>query len=139
MRCHGYISPPEAAWKELVANCDVVLQPYLNPPGGHERQYRTHFPSKLGDCLSLGLPLLITGPEYASGVDWCIRHPGCAEIVTDKNPDALAVSLHRLASDPEHRVVLAQGAQSVANEFDIPALRSKCYLAIQEAARANTT
>ncbi|HKB58164.1 MAG TPA: glycosyltransferase, partial [Lacunisphaera sp.] len=114
LRFNGYVSPPEAAWGELLKRCDVVLQPYLNPAGKHELQYRTHFPSKLGDCLSLGLPLLITGPADASGVKWCLQHPGCAHVVTEPGAAALDAALRRLAADSSHRVALARQAQAVA-------------------------
>lgn len=122
---NGYLSPPEVAWGELLRRCDAVLQPYLNPPGAHELQYRTHFPSKLGDCLALGLPLLITGPAYASGVSWCRQHPDCAMIVTDPAQETLAAGLRQLRDDPALRVHLAEQAQSRAVAFDAPALRKR--------------
>lgn len=128
---HGYVSPPEAAWSALLGICDAVLQPYANPPGAQALQYRTHFPSKLGDCLSLGLPLLITGPAYASGVDWCARHPGCALIVDQAELDALAAALLRLRDDAALRVAFARHAQAVAGIFDAPALREQLYAVLR--------
>jgi glycosyltransferase involved in cell wall biosynthesis len=121
---NGYLTPPERAWEELLKRCDAVLQPYLNPAGGHALQYRTHFPSKLGDCLSLGLPLLITGPTDASGVKWCIQHPGCALVVSDPAPTALAAALRSLQSDASLRVALAGYAQNVAGAFEPLTLRT---------------
>lgn len=126
-RFNDYLSPPEAAWRELVRRCDVVLQPYLNPPGPHELQYRTHFPSKLGDCLSLGIPLLITGPAHASGVDWCQRHPGCAEVVTDSALPALAAALVRLRDDAGLRTALATRAQAAARAFSGEQVRQRLH------------
>jgi glycosyltransferase involved in cell wall biosynthesis len=125
LRFNGYVSPPEAAWKALLQRCDAVLQPYLNPPGGHELQYRTHFPSKLGDCLTLGLPLLITGPDYASGVAWCRQHPGCALTVTDPDPAVLTSALIRLRDDAEARIGFSTRAQAVAGEFSGDRLRTE--------------
>lgn len=131
---NGRQANPEAAWRGLLERCDAVLQPYLNPPGAHERQYRTHFPSKLGDCLSLGLPLLITGPGYASGTRWCLDHPGCAVAVTSPNPADLEQALVRLRNEPSLRIEVASTAASVAAAFDVQALRSQLHAALRRAA-----
>jgi len=123
IRFNGYAPTPAEAWRTLRDRCDVILQPYLNPPGPHELQYRSHFPSKLGDCLSLGLPLLITGPEYASGVRWCANHPECALIVSEPGAANLKAALIRLLSDHDLRHQLAVGARLAAENFDAGGLR----------------
>jgi glycosyltransferase involved in cell wall biosynthesis len=127
---NGYAPTPEEAWREILRRCDAVIQPNLNPPGPHELQYRTHFPSKLGDCLALGLPLLITGPDYASGVRWCLARSGCALTVTETGPAALAGALARLRDDAMLRISLSACAQSFARAFDAPALRAQLHTAL---------
>jgi len=122
---HGYAPTPEAAWQGVLSRCDAVLQPYLNPPGAHHRQYRTHFPSKLGDCLSLGLPLVITGPADAAGCAWCLAQPDLAAVVTDSAPGALTGVFRRLREDPEYRIGLASRAQAAARAFSAPDLRGR--------------
>lgn len=124
---NGYAPTPEEAWRHLIAKCDAVLQPYLDPAGPHELQYRTHFPSKLGDCLSLGLPLLITGPAFASGVSWCLQHPGVALAVTEPGPAALTAALERLRDDADLRVSLATQALAAATAFDASRLRARLH------------
>ena len=131
IRFNGYAPTPAEAWRTLLARCDVILQPYLNPPGMHELQYRTHFPSKLGDCLSLGLPLLITGPEYASGVSWCAQHSGCALRVTEPSVAALCDALFRLREQPALRQQLASGAQAAALVFDATTLRARFHACLE--------
>jgi glycosyltransferase involved in cell wall biosynthesis len=130
---NGYAPTPEEAWRSLLERCDALLQPYLNPPGNHALQYQTHFPSKLGDCLSLGLPVLITGPADASGVKWCTQHPGCALTISDPSPDALIRALERLRGDPEFRVSLAQQGQHAATAFAAGPLREKFCRALTTA------
>jgi glycosyltransferase involved in cell wall biosynthesis len=125
IRFNGYAPTPAEAWRSLLARCDAVLQPYLNPAGPHERQYRTHFPSKLGDCLSLGLPLLITGPDYASGVTWCLQHNGSALAITDPAPAAFRSALEQLRESVELRKNLANRAQAAAPAFAGPPLRAQ--------------
>jgi len=122
---HGHAPAPAEAWHGLLTHCDAVLQPYLDPPGEHARQYRTHFPSKLGDCLSLGLPLLITGPRDASGVTWCREHGDCALHVAAYPPDPVRAALLRLRHEPDLRVELARRAQIAGAEFTAPALRAR--------------
>lgn len=122
---NGYASTPAEAWRTLLARCDAILLPYLNPAGPHEEQYRTHFPSKLGDCLALGLPLLVTGPEFSSGVSWCRTQGDIAYVLTDSTPAAFKTALLRLRDSPETRIALATRAQSVASAFDAPSLRAQ--------------
>lgn len=131
---HGLAPSPQEAWQTLQGSCDVLLQPYLNPAGGHAPQYRTHFPSKLGDALSLGLPLLITGPEDASGVAWCRQNRNCALHVADPAADALITALHRLRDDPQLRIDLAQRAQEAATLLDAVVLRDQFHGHLQRAA-----
>lgn len=128
---HGHAPTPEEAWRGLLQRCDAVLQPYLNPPGEHHRQYRTHFPSKLGDCLALGVPLVITGPVDAAGVAWCLARPVCAAIVTDPGTDAFAAALIRLRENAELRVELAVRAQQHAEAFSPAGLRRRLNALLQ--------
>lgn len=115
------------AWQLLRDRCDVVLQPYLNPPGPHAQQYATHFPSKLGDYLALGVPLLVTGPSNATGVDWCLRHPGCALVVTEPATSALQTAVGRLKNDSALRRELALGALAAASAFDLVSTSAQFY------------
>jgi len=131
---HGLAPTPEEAWRGLLQRCDAILQPYANPAGPHELQYRTHFPSKLGEALSLGLPLLITGPTYASGLAWCAERPGSAWLVTDTDEDALRRALVRLRDDPDLRVSLATRAQQAALELAAPTLRARFLQHLRDAA-----
>ena len=120
---NGYAATPEEAWRGLLRTCDAVIQPYLDPPGPHALQYRTHFPSKLGDCLALGLPLLITGPADASGVDWCRQRPEIALWAGDQGGTPLRDALYRLRTDDGLRVTLAANAQAASVEFSPAVLR----------------
>jgi hypothetical protein len=45
-----------------------MILPYMNPAGSNELLYRTHFPSKLTEYLALGMPVVVSGPEEATGV-----------------------------------------------------------------------
>jgi glycosyltransferase involved in cell wall biosynthesis len=55
-------------WRTMQERADVMILPYSNPAGPHELLYRTHFPSKLTEYLALGMPVVVSGPEEATGV-----------------------------------------------------------------------
>lgn len=135
IRFHPRLPTPEEAWRNLIDRCDAVLLPYLNPPGEHERQYRTHFPSKLGDCLRLGIPLVITGPTQAAGVAWCLRHPGSAWVIADPSLPALEAALVRLRDDAALRVSLANRGRGYSSEFSACRVRETLNRRLQEIAR----
>lgn len=66
------------------------------------------FPSKLTDYTTVGLPLLIYGPDYCSAVRWARENDGVAEVVENEN--RLGDALKRLSSDPVRRVELGRQA-----------------------------
>lgn len=57
-------------WWTMQERADVMILPYSNPAGPHELLYRTHFPSKLTEYLALGMPVIVSGPRFATGVRW---------------------------------------------------------------------
>jgi glycosyltransferase involved in cell wall biosynthesis len=112
--------PVKQLWQELLSDCDALLLPY---PFSHEQAtlYRTHFPTKLSEYYTLGLPLLLLGPSYATGIRWGLDHQGSALVVTDRDPTTWRQALLRLKQEPELRVQLAASAQQIATEFFSPA------------------
>jgi len=123
---HGYAPTPEDAWIKLQTLCDALLLPYLNPPGKHHLQYQTHFPSKLGDMLSVGLPLLVTGPEDASGLLWCANNGNVALTFHGSSVSELRDTLFRLRDDGALRVRQASlGSVAGASAFSPEKLKAK--------------
>ena len=57
-------------WRTMQERADVMILPYSNPARGNELLYRTHFPSKLTEYLALGMPVIVSGPEEATGLRW---------------------------------------------------------------------
>lgn len=57
-------------WRTMQERADVMILPYSNPARGNKLLYRTHFPSKLTEYLALGMPVIVSGPEEATGVKW---------------------------------------------------------------------
>jgi hypothetical protein len=102
-------------WSHVQKECDAVILSYSGPEHGHEKLYRTHFPSKLPEYLALGMPVLISGPSYATGVQWGLDHPHSCVVVRSESPDEWDRTLRRLVNDQDYRCALAQGAVAASN------------------------
>jgi glycosyltransferase involved in cell wall biosynthesis len=122
----GASATPEAVWPQIQAECDAVILPYCGPEDGHVELYRTHFPSKLTEYLALGMPVIVSGPEYATGVRWAARNPKACVCMELANPAEWRAMLVRLCNDSDWRLALASGALSAAGgDFDPETIRRK--------------
>jgi glycosyltransferase involved in cell wall biosynthesis len=106
---------PRELWPRVQQECDAVILPYAGPEHGHQALYRTHFPSKLPEYLALGMPIIITGPTYATGVQWGVDHPHACLTVPSSSRQRFASALERLIENQEYRCRLASGAVEAAN------------------------
>lgn len=115
--------PVEELWPAVQRECDAALLPY-SPGADIARVYRTHFPTKLSEYCWLGLPVLVTGPDYATGWRWAARHPDAALCASE--PQALRAALARLRDDASLRVNLATAAVRLGREqFDPVRIRAR--------------
>jgi glycosyltransferase involved in cell wall biosynthesis len=71
------------------------------------------FPSKLTDYTAIGVPILIWGPPYSSGIRWAQDNPGAAETIEVDDDTALTTAIKNLAVDPDLRQRLATRAMEV--------------------------
>ncbi|HEY1763619.1 MAG TPA: glycosyltransferase [Opitutaceae bacterium] len=108
----GFV-PSAVAWEGLQRDCDAVWLPYPDLGGTMERLYRHHFPSKLPEYLALGMPVIVTGPAYATGLCWA-RQNLSSELCAG-NIATLTELLHRLAAQPARRRHLAALGLQVGN------------------------
>jgi hypothetical protein len=83
----------------------------------HSLAMEINFPSKLTDCTSTGLPLLICGPPNCSAVRWAKENPGVAEVVDDLSLEVLAEATARLVGSPPRRFELAAIALEKGREY----------------------
>lgn len=114
----GFV-PSQEAWRQTKNECDAVIMPYPNPAGQMATLYRYHFPSKLPEYLALGMPVIVTGPEYATGVKWALRHHNAVECYCGTDLAVLASILVSLRDNPERRLALANAALAEsAADFD---------------------
>lgn len=126
--------PPASLWPTVQAECDAVVQPYAFE-GRMLRVYRTHFPTKLSEYCWAGMPMLVIGPEFATGVRWAQRHPEAALHATSAEPAVLGSLLGRLRDDARLRVGLSAAAARLAREqFEPAAIRRRFVDFLRQAA-----
>lgn len=110
--------PHEELWCKVKDECDASLLVYdfFHP---ESRLYRTHFPTKLSEYTWLGMPMVMVGPDYATGIIWGLEHPQGALVGTDPELAGLKDKLEELASCPDKRVTMAQAVGELSGlEFD---------------------
>jgi len=99
----------------LREEADVLLAP-MNFAPEDAANARTSFPSKLAEYTAVGLPILIVGPEYCSGVRWARDHAPVAEVVSKADVEEIARALNTLRL-PERRRELARAALEKGDKF----------------------
>jgi hypothetical protein len=130
----GSYSPPDILWGRVKAECDAVILPYCRPEDGHEHLYRTHFPSKLPEYLALGMPVIVTGPAYATGVQWAVGNPeACIRVGIDEDGEWSRI-LSNLRTDAHLRIRLARGAAEAGRFFEPKGLVAKFEARLRDAA-----
>lgn len=117
--------PSAELWATFKEECDASLLVYAFDY--HEsRLYRTHFPTKLSEYAWLGMPMVMVGPEYATGVIWGLEHPEAAMVYPQENMGSLRSWLDTLATSPDLRYSMAESAAAAAkSEFDPVAIRDR--------------
>jgi glycosyltransferase involved in cell wall biosynthesis len=113
----GGFPKTDELWACVKQECDAVWLPYSHD-AHFEPLYRTHFPSKLTEYMALGMPVLISGPRYATGVRWGLAHPAAAVTIADDAFDDFRLAAGRLTNDASHRATLARESHGGDRDFD---------------------
>lgn len=124
----GGFPTTDELWARVKNECDAVWLPYSHD-AHFEPLYRTHFPSKLTEYMALGMPVLISGPRYATGVRWGLSHPTAALTVADESIDDLRRAAAQLRDDAPARTQLARESRGGDRDFD-PALIRDLFLRV---------
>lgn len=126
----GFAPSPKAAWEALQKDCDALLLPFDRQGEPNlKRLYSTHFPSKLTEYTALGMPIVVCGPTYSTGVLWARSNPEAA--LTAHEPGELAAHLHSLRTDGALRRKLAAGAlEAGRRDFDPVVLKRTFWRAL---------
>jgi glycosyltransferase involved in cell wall biosynthesis len=134
----GFVRTPEEAWHGIKDSCDALIFPYLDPPGAMERMYSIHFPSKLPEYLAVGMPIVMVGPDCATGARWAKRHPSAVLTLDSQAPEAWPGQFQRLAAEADLRCRLGSEAlKAGAKDFDPVAIRSHFLALLSEVSHAS--
>jgi hypothetical protein len=120
----GGFPTTDELWARVKQECDAVWLPY-SYDAHYEPLYRTHFPSKLTEYMALGMPVLITGPKYATGVRWGQSHPTAAVTIADESIDDLLRASAQLRDDAAARSQLARESSGGDRDFDPVLIRER--------------
>ena len=106
---------PKERMAEIWSLCDVALIPLRDAP-----VFKTVIPSKIFECMGMGIPILMSLPEgEATGI---VRTMECGVCVPPENPAAMAAAIERLAGSPQDRQRLAIAARAAAPMYSRDAL-----------------
>lgn len=126
--------PIDQLWDAVQAECDALLLGY--PGGGWlENVFRTHFPTKVSEYMWQGMPVIFTGPAYATGLRWGLSHPEACIALVEPGIEEFASCLIALRGDAALRVRLGSGALAAARaEFDPTRIRDQFWQLLRTAA-----
>ncbi len=108
--------PSTELLNRLRAEADVLFVPQSFAARDRECSALS-FPSKLTDCTSVGIPLLIYGPPYCSAVRWARENAGVAVVVDEDDQQHLQTALRAFSASTARRHELGARAQNVGQRF----------------------
>ena len=112
---------------ELQRNADILILP-MSFEESERSNMTVCFPSKLTDYTSVGLPVLIVGPEYSSAVRWAQENPGAAATVTLSTERALSDTIASLLRSPELRYEYAAKALETGAKYFAPEIAKQTFM-----------
>lgn len=122
---------PKSKMPQLWSICDVALIPLKNSP-----VFSDVIPSKLFECMGMGLPVIISIPE-GEATD-IVKETGCGIVVPPEDPDALAYAIKGLYGDEEKLSKLRKNASASALQYSRPTLAHKMLTSLETLNDTNT-
>lgn len=121
-------------WERIKEECDAVILPYYFHYGTKDTSvYSTHFPTKLSEYLTLGMPVIIIGPEWATGVKWAKAHPDDVLSSAKEDHDELIEIFNKLKTDAALRLKYSLNPVKAKEEFSPPIIKKQFLNYIQKA------
>lgn len=100
------------------AEFDIMLLPHGFDGKITDVEYETIFPTKTIPALYSNRPILAHSPKGAFLTDF-LRENECAEIVDEKDENAINVAINRLLADEKRREYLVKNALKTVQMFDL--------------------
>lgn len=119
---------PKERMPEIWSLCDVALVPLRDAP-----VFSTVIPSKIFECMGMGIPILMSLPEGEATA--IVRKTGCGVCVPPENPTEMAAAIERLAESSKDRQRLAAAARSAASLYSRDALAASMLRVLESQSR----
>ncbi|MEJ7827181.1 MAG: hypothetical protein WKF91_03270 [Segetibacter sp.] len=121
-------------WERIKEECDAVILPYYFQYGTKETSvYSTHFPTKLSEYLTLGMPVIVIGPDWATGIKWAKAHPNAVLFSTQEDDHELISIFDKLKADAAFRLKYSLNPVEAKEEFSPPVIKKQFLNYIQKA------
>jgi len=121
---------PKERMPEIWSLCDLVLVPLRDTP-----VFQTVIPSKIFECMGMGIPVLMSLPEGEATA--IVLDTGCGLCVAPENPAAMAAAIEYLAGDTESHTRLAKAARAAAPAYSRDELAASMLRVLQLCARSS--
>ncbi len=119
---------PKARMPEIWSLCDQVLVPLRDTP-----VFRAVIPSKIFECMGMGIPVLMSLPEGEATA--IVRDSGCGVCVPPEDPQAMAAAIEDLSADRKKRDRLAAAASAAAPRYSRDELAAAMLKVLQRCSR----
>ncbi len=124
-------------WERIKQECDAVILPYYFYYGTKETSvYSTHFPTKLSEYLTLGMPVIVIGPEWATGVKWAKQHPDAVLSSAKEENNELLSIFDKLKTDEKLRLMYSINPGKAKDEFSPQVIKKQFLSFIQKAEKS---
>ncbi len=123
-------------WDEVdrwLLGADVLLTAMSFDPQ-QRRQVETSFPSKLAHYSSLGMPLIVWGPDYCSAIRWAKGITGCL-LVTEPDPEAVIEKIASLKHGDLERLS-ANSSEIFAQYFGTEVITEQFFNSLRQSCRS---
>ena len=116
---------PKERMPEIWGLCDVAIVPLRNTP-----VFATVIPSKIFECMGMGLPILMSLPRgEATSI---VESTGAGVCVPPEDSAAMAAAIEHLADCPEERQTLAKAGERAAQLYSRDASAQRMLDALSE-------
>jgi colanic acid biosynthesis glycosyl transferase WcaI len=122
---------PKDRMRDIWSLCDVALVPLRD-----SEVFQTVIPSKIFECMGMGLPVLMSVPD-GEATD-IVRETGCGICVPPEDIGAMAAAITSLADNPGHCRQIALAAIAAAPRFSRERLATDMINLLAKAASSKT-
>src|SRR5581483_900535 len=119
---------PKETMPRLWSLCDLAIIPLRDSP-----VFATVIPSKLFECMGMGVPVLMALPRGEATA--IVETTGCGVVVPPEDPAAMAAAIEALVADPPRLQALRTASVTAAPRYSRDAQARRMLEVLERAAR----